>query len=458
MIEGARTEGPDTDRRLDGPLRLLMAGYVGAFNTGADLRSAELARQLRALLGADRVELGVLAMEPQVPERFGDVIVEVMSSQPSQFVRETCDRYDGVIACEGSLFTSAFSNDLTTLLSSFLGYAAARGKLAIAAGAEADVMTSEVETFVREQCRDAVVFARNDASRLRLADLGLRAEKGADTAWTFVPKPAVPTDELLRELGWDGESAVLVICPGNPFWWPVELDPRRALRLRGGEDPDYYGRYSFHRSSAEIEGRLNAYLDALAAAIGRHGRRHSVFPVVIGMEQLDRATCIALAERLQAPPPVVAGDHDADTIVGVLRVASRLVSTRLHAIILSMSAGVPAIGISFDGRVPALLQEVGLPECALDARDESLEERVVELLEHLTVDRDPIRSALRQAAAHQLRAQGEMGHAIRAEIAYRFPDLPLPPLRAGWRGGLPRLDPELESLVGEVEASGRPMP
>jgi polysaccharide pyruvyl transferase WcaK-like protein len=450
-IEAARAAGPVEGWRPGRPLRILLAGYVGAFNTGADVRSAELARQLRTLLGADEVELGVLAMQAQVPDLLGDVSVEVMDSQPSRFVRETCDRYDGVIACEGSLFTSTFSNDLTTLLSAFIGYAAAQGKLAVAAGAEADVMTSDVEAFVREQCRDVVIFARNDASRRRLADLGLQVRTGADTAWTFVPKPARPAGELLREIGWDGESDVLAICPGNPFWWPVELDPRRALRLRGEDDPNYYGNYAFHRSSDEIEARLKAYLDALAAAVRRHGRRHPVFPVVVGMEPLDRAACIGLAERLQAPPALIAGDHDADAIVSVLRAASCLVSTRLHAIILSMSAGVPAIGIAFDGRIPALLQEAGLPEHVLNTHDELLEEQLVEMLGRVAVDRERIKHTLRRAAADQLSAQGEMGHAIRQEIARRFPALPLRPMPAGWRGGLPELAPELESLIAEAE-------
>ncbi|MHB1567591.1 MAG: polysaccharide pyruvyl transferase family protein [Solirubrobacteraceae bacterium] len=448
-IEAARALGPVDRWRPGRPLRLLLAGYVGAFNTGADVRSAELARQLRALLGTDEVELGVLAMQPQVPEQLGEVTVEVMDSQlaPARFVSETCDRYDGVIACEGSLFTSTFSNDLTVLLSAFMGYAAAQGKLAVAAGAEADAMTSEVALFVQEQCRDVVVFARNGASRLRLAELGLQARAGADTAWTFVPKPAKPAGELLRELGWDGESDVLAICPGNPFWWPVELDPRRALRMRDKGDPNYYGNYTFHRSSKEIEARLSAYLDALAAAVTRHGRRYPVFPVVIGMERLDRAACESLAERLQTPPPMIAGDHGADTIVSVLRTAAGLISTRLHAIILSMSAGVPAIGIAFDGRIRALLGDVGLPEHVLDSHDEMLEERLVELLGRVALDRDRISHVLRGAAAEQLSAQGEMGRRIREEIVRRFPQLSLRPLPVGWRGGLPELEPELETLV-----------
>lgn len=453
-INAARAIGPPDGWRAGRPLRLLLAGYVGALNTGADVRSGELVRQLRAVLGIDSVEFGVLAMQPKVPGRLGEVHVEMMDGRsPSQFVSETCDRYDGVLACEGSLFTSTFSNDLTALLAAFLGYASAQGKLAIAVGAEADRMTDEVAAFVREQCRDVVIFTRNNASLKSLAALGLTAQRGTDTGWTFVPKPARPPHELLRELGWDGSSDLLVICPSNPFWWPVKLDPRRAVRLKlgGGEDPNYYGNYSFHRTSMDVEQRFTAYLDAMAQAVKVHCREHDVFPVVVGMEPLDRLACCGLAQRLDAPPPLMSGDCDADVIVAVLRAAQRIVSMRLHAIILSMGAGVPPIGVAFDGRISALMEEDGLPELVLQAHDVALGQRLGELLEYVTVNRERIKNDVRRAAAHHLRQQGEMGQALRREVARRYPDFALPQVGAGWRGGLPAFDPDLVDLAKEVD-------
>ena len=41
-------------------LKLLFAGYNGTRNTGSDVRVAEMLRQLRHVLGADRVEFSVM--------------------------------------------------------------------------------------------------------------------------------------------------------------------------------------------------------------------------------------------------------------------------------------------------------------------------------------------------------------------------------------------------------------
>ena len=49
--------------RLGKPLKLLLAGYNGARNTGADVRVAEIVRQLQHLLGQP-VELTVMTLDP----------------------------------------------------------------------------------------------------------------------------------------------------------------------------------------------------------------------------------------------------------------------------------------------------------------------------------------------------------------------------------------------------------
>jgi Polysaccharide pyruvyl transferase len=99
------------------------------------------------------------------------------------------------------------------------------------------------------------------------------------------------------------------------------------------------------------------------------------------MEPLDRVVCEGLARRIGAPPPLLAREHEADELVATRRASSRLVSSRLHAVILSMSAGVPAIGLGFDRRIRSVLDEAGHPEQVLDVDDPALETRLAEALD-----------------------------------------------------------------------------
>ena len=52
--------GPALEWSPDTPLDLLIVGYNGARNTGSDVRVEEMVRQIRHVLGPDRVRLSVL--------------------------------------------------------------------------------------------------------------------------------------------------------------------------------------------------------------------------------------------------------------------------------------------------------------------------------------------------------------------------------------------------------------
>lgn len=435
------------------PLKILLAGYIGALNTGADVRTSEIVRQIHAVLGSQTVELGVVAIKPHVPQDLQGVQVELFQGNPASFIKDACDRYDVVIACEGSLFTSTFSDGLAAMLVTSLSYARAQGKLAVAFGVEVDRMSPAIEEFVREHCRGVSIFTRNEASRRQLIALGLDARSGTDTGWTFTPRPARSASELLYAAGWDGHTEIVALCPVNPFWWPLQCDPKRALLLplHGGEAPDYYGKYHFHKTTEETQQQFEAYLNAIAQAVHRYSRQRPIFPLVIGMEPLDRTACEALSRRLNTAPPMIAGEHDAHTLISLLQASHRLVSSRFHAILLSMRVGVPSIGIGFDQRISNLLRDAGYDKMVLNASDPLLEDHLVERLEHLAVHGRQMSRGLKQSAADHLKQQAEMGRALRLDIARHYPDFPLPPAPTFWHGYLPPLDGDMSCLADEIE-------
>ena len=347
--------------------RILLVGYNGACNTGADLRTGEIVRQLRETLGDAAIELGVLAMGTRPLPDWGAMRVERIEGYSPDAVRDLCARYDGIVVCEGSLFTSTFSDGLATLLTAFLGMARAMGKPAVAYGAEADEMTPEVAAFVRDHAREALVIARNAPSQARMAALGIAAELGTDTGWRYRPTHPERAAAALHAMGWDGAMPVMAICPANPFRWPLIADPARALQasMTGATLADHHQGMMFFQPAEVAATREAALVEKIATAVEAHAARTPVFLVIVGMEALDAPICAALAERLGAALPLVAGAVAADLLVAVLRRADRLVSARYHAILLSMSAGVPAIGLAYDQRVPALLDEAGYPELTL---------------------------------------------------------------------------------------------
>ena len=120
------------------------------------------------------------------------------------------------------MFKSKFANALTTMMIGSLGIAAVENKLSVGYGAEAGHMDPLVAKMCARYCRNSLVITRNEESRTILRELGVPTELGTDTAWTFEPKPPEYGQSVLRQVGWDGTTPVLVVCPINPFEWPVK--------------------------------------------------------------------------------------------------------------------------------------------------------------------------------------------------------------------------------------------
>jgi polysaccharide pyruvyl transferase WcaK-like protein len=281
-------------------------------------------------------------------------------------------------------------------------------------------MSPEIAGFVRRHAAGALLIARNAASLRRLNDMGLAAELGTDTGWSYRPNPEAAS-AALRARGWNGEAELLMLCPTNPFRWPLVADPAKALlaSLTGQEQSDHYRGMMFFQPAETSARRCAALLDAVAQAVRDHARRRpaGVHPVIVGMEANDGQACIDLAERLGAAAPLVAGDVEPDLIVATLCMAARLVSARYHAVLLAMTAGVPAVGLAYDQRVRALLAEAGRPELALDVEAPDLTAALTRSLDRLTTHRGELSAAFFNFAVRQQEVQAAMGRRVAAYLA-----------------------------------------
>ncbi len=439
------------------PLELLLVGYSGTRNTGADVRVEEMIRQFRHLLGDEHLRLSILTLDPKKTRGYFQGVRQLHAPKLfPKFLFDVVHQHHGVVACEGSMFKSKFANALTTFMVGAIGVATAEQKLAIGYGGEAGQMDPEVEAMVRKYCQRALVIARNQASVEVLQRLEIQASLGADTAWTFEPHPPAVGEALLRDAGWDGQRPLIVCCPINPFWWPVTADWKRGVEqaLFKSHARDHFSSVYFHKGGPSVEARQAAYVDALAGALVRARDAHGAFVALVGMEALDRKAAEAVARAMSAhgpPPPLfISDEHDHRTLVSVLRHAAALVSSRYHAIVTAMPAGVPAVGVTMDERIANLLGDAGLSELCLEVADPALGERLDAALTRVLTDPAPVRAALTKDVARQLRLMGTMGQTFVEAIRRRHPAFPL---REGLGAAgdplahLPPLSPTLTALL-----------
>ena len=443
------------------PLKLLLAGYSGTRNTGADVRVEEMIRQFRHLFGDEHVALSIYTIDPELTRGYFRTTRQLhLPKLFPKFLYDTVHEQHAVIACEGSMFKSKFANALSTMMVGALGLAAVEGKIAVGYGGEAGNMDRSVQDLVRRYCQDALIIARNEASKGVLAELGVKSRSGTDTAWTFDPAPLSEGRQILMDAGWDGETPILALCPINPFWWPVKPDVTRAAvnSFSGMYDEEHYGSVYFHKEGAEVTDKQDRYLTAIANAVRRFREAgNDVFPVMFGSEQLDRDGCEGLNERLGGGFPVIVSDeHDMYAMVSAMRNATYMVSSRYHACVTTMPGGVISAGITMDERIRNLMADRGTPHLALEVDDPELEDHLFETLGVMVRDAESIREGIDRCVYANLERMGQMGQILVDYVRAAHPEFPFRP-ELGEHGDpwdhLPSLAPAVQGIVDRVRAA-----
>ena len=452
LVETARLEARwrrSAVRRPGRPLELLFVGYNGARNTGSDVRVEEAVRQIVRLFGPSQVRATVVTQNPALTDGYfaGAKQIRAPDVFPPFLYREA-RRHDGVVACEGSMFKSTFANALSAMMIEGLGVAAAQGKLSIAYGAEAGRMDWVLGAMCRRYCADSLVIARTAESRNVLARYGITAKVGTDTAWTFEPHPRAAGAQALRQAGWREGEPLLIVCPINPFWWPVKASITRAAawQLTGAGDRAHYRSIYFHRSGRDVWTAYERYLAALARAIDRFRQEHRIFTVLVAMEALDTDACVRLSGALGQVPVFSARDHDMFHLISILRCADAILSSRYHAIVTTMPALVPSAGIAMDERVRGLMIDRGHEHLLAGCDDPQLDDKALEMLRALVRDREALRGEIGRATIAHLRRMAGMGQDLVEYVCSRHPDI-APPAARSWEDYLPPLGAGLRDLV-----------
>ena len=368
--------------RAGPPRRVLLLGYAGAGNTGADLRTIETILQLRR--HAPGVHIDLYALGPLFDH---PVLAATPKLKPGlRYVPDVLDaamaHYDLVLDVEGSTYTSTFSDSLAGTLLGGLGLAAAHGARAIAYGVDSGRMSTALAAFARSTAEGVTVIARNDAARAQLAGLGIAALAGADPGWRYRDAGAAG--------GLAGAARTVAICPSNAFWWPAVSDVARAARLdaSGQACPWRYGAFHFHSWDSERAERYERYLDEQARLVQGLARRGLV-PVLVGMDRLDAAACADVAARVApalAPQIVVRGDASLDAVLQTLTRAEGVVTTRFHAALVGLSHGLPVFGLALDERIERLLVDAGSASWWADAGSPRWATRVLGAFDDIFAD------------------------------------------------------------------------
>jgi polysaccharide pyruvyl transferase WcaK-like protein len=432
-------------------LKLLFAGYNGTRNMGSDVRVEEMLRQIRHILGAERVDFTAMTFDFERSRGyFADTAQVHLPDIFPPFLSDEVPKHHGVIACEGSMFKSKFANALTTMMIGSLGIAAAQNKLSIGYGGEAGQMDPLLAKMCARYCKHSLVITRNEESRTLLRDLGVPTELGTDTAWTFEPRPAEYGQSVLRKVGWDGRTPVLVVCPINPFEWPVKASIAKAAlhSLTGAYKKSHYRGPYFHNSGPAADRAYEHYLTSIANAVDAFRKRRNVFVILVATERLDARPANRIAEKLGGGIPVLTSDqYNMYELVSILRSCHMMASSRYHGIVTCMPALVPSAGITMDERIRNLMRERGHQDLLMTVDDPELEPKLLTALETLATQGERIADGIARTVVRNLKVMARMGVYFEEELQRRYPEFPTRKGEWSWEDYLPPMNDSLRQLV-----------
>jgi polysaccharide pyruvyl transferase WcaK-like protein len=437
-------------------LRLLFAGYNGTRNTGSDVRVNEMLHQIRHVLGAENVDFSVMTQDFGRTKGYFDGTNQVHLPDvfPPMLYREVGKNH-GVIACEGSMFKSKFANALTTMMIGSLGLASAENKLSVGYGGEAGHMDPLIRNMCARYVSESLVITRNTESQGLLRPLGIQAELGTDTAWTFKPHPQEYAQKVLREAGWDGKKPILVICPIHPFVWPVKASIAKYIArvTTGAYKESQYRTVYFHESGREVDQKFQNYVSGITNATKAFLQRHQVFPILVAMERLDAVACREIAAQIPGTPVFTSDDYDMFQMVSILRACTYMVSSRYHGIVTCMPSLVASAGVTMDERIRNLMSERGHERLFLTVDDPELEPKLLHIMETLVTERDAVREGIGSTVVRNLKVMARMGVLLEDAVRRQYPEFPLRSGVLSWDDYLPPLDENLLQLAERYDTS-----
>lgn len=157
------------------PLKVLLVGYNGARNTGADARVVALVRQLDEMLGADNIEMTVMTLDKDSVRGYFPDHVRQWTFTTLFFwsLLRACSSHHVAILCEGSTLTTTFAKALSVFYCQAAGIMRRQGKPCIAYGPEVGHLEGWLAKLSHDMCQDTYFIVRTEESLQNLKALGL---------------------------------------------------------------------------------------------------------------------------------------------------------------------------------------------------------------------------------------------------------------------------------------------
>jgi len=349
--------------------RILLVGYNGANNTGAEAKLLVAIDEIRKVVG-EEAELTIPTLNEANIKRYvkEGPNVKIKVVRPWIFpvdVRKLVKETDLVMLVEGSTYMDTWGAALLWYYLLATRYAHGMKKPCIAYSVDAG-KASRFDSWLirREATKTNLILARTRNAAERLRNWGVKApiEVTADNAFAFQPKSK---DNGFLKRVWPEANHVVGIAAEDIYVWPA--------RIRLWDQKKYCYRWPYYYShSKDCREKSELLADVLAVQADEIVEKYDRDIALLSMEGLDAhfgKKIQGLMKHADRTRVFTSVEYNASQMTSVLRSLDLLITSRYHAGVLSLPKQVPQMAIGHDLRIKDLYADLGTSEMFIDHDD-----------------------------------------------------------------------------------------
>jgi polysaccharide pyruvyl transferase WcaK-like protein len=383
--------------------RVLLVGYNGANNAGAEARVVAAINDVRAVMGPEPlITVPTLNVTNTLRYVQGAPNVRLVPIPTMYFLamRDLVREHDLIMLVEGSVYMDTWSSLFLWYFLWSTRVAHAHHIPCLAYAVDVGSASRFNQGHIRRECNKTdLIITRTHAAAGTLRAWGVTAplEVTADLAVRF---PVDPSDAGLLAREWpEAEPGVVGLAMVDFHRFPVVVRP-------WGPRTDLYSWPVYFAHSAEQRRKSEALTAGYVALADRLVEEHRKHVALMCMEELDEAIAHRVQASVRHPNQTrifSARNHNASQMTSLVRSLDLLITARYHGSVLALGGQRPQLAFGHDLRLKNLYQELGLySEYFVDAHEERRFERLGQEVERLLSQPGIEAEALRRGYADQV--------------------------------------------------------
>jgi polysaccharide pyruvyl transferase WcaK-like protein len=376
--------------------KVLLVGYNGANNTGAEAKLLVIIDELRRVLGQEAIftvpSLNVTYLNRYLQESPN---LKIKPVKPSTFpidIYRLVKENDLILLVEGSTYMDTWGSALLWYYLMATRYAYQMKKPCIGYSVDAGKASRFNRWLIRrEASKSSLILARTKKAAERLKGWQVKApiEVTADNAFSFQPKPE--DHDILRRI-WPEASHVIGMAAEDIYIWPV------SMKLWDKKKYCYRWPY-YYQHSSQCREKSELLIDVLAVQADELVEKYDKDVALLSMEGLDTAFTTRIQQHMKhanRTKVFSSTQYNASQMTGILRSLDLLITSRYHAGVLSLPALVPQTAIGHDLRIQDLYSDLDTPELFVDHEDPDRYKKLSDNVETLFNQYSTLRNKLQK--------------------------------------------------------------